>query len=705
MIINRNTNKYIPYIVYIILALLILNVLLLPGYILTLDMLFTPNKQFPGNPWGLEGGWTWVSPCFPLYLVVKLANYIAPGWLIQKLILFAILFLSGIGAHRLLNSNKIGAYFAGILYMINPFTYTRFLAGQWAVLWSYALVPFAIAAFIQLLKKGRIRDGVVVAVLSTLVGLPHITGLILLFLAYLIILIFWILVTRKFVFKLSSTFKILGIASGLFLLINMYWLVPVFTERAIILSQINQADLYSFAPASHSSRVVFDVASMFGFWRNAYINIQDIFPFWWVLFLIILLLAVYGFLSKINDKSIGWLVAAFSLIGIIGLFLALGVSSIFTKDLFEWLWNNLFFFRGFRDSQKFVSLLCLAYAFLGGFGVTAFLELLKHSRNIRVRILNITLIVIIIITPIAYSFPMFGFYGQLGLADYPREWSEINEFLNHDTDDFNVLVLPWHMYMDFSWLPNKDKRLANPALQFFDKPAITGDNIEISGIYSQSTNPNSKYIEFLISNNKTINNMGELLAPLNVKYIILFHESDFSNYDFLYDQKDIEEIMDNSNISLFRNLHTSARSYSVNSVIYIQSLDDYLKLSRVQDVMEHIYVIGSGKNIDLNSPMERLLTTSKSPVNFQIQSGAPKYTVFTIPQEMSSDSWECNGQPPILRNLGFMPVFELKNTLNNIRYTRFYNIYLPSYIISGLTLIFIFIKLLFSIIKHKQSPK
>lgn len=91
-----------------------------------------------------------------------------------------------------------------------------------------------------------------------------------------------------------------------------------------------------------------------------------------------------------------------------------------------------------------------------------------------------------LLTLLAYSFTIFSFHGRVGVTDYPQEWYEVNNYLNRNEGDFNVLFFPWHMYMDFSWLPNSDKRLTNPAQQFFDKPVIAGDNIEMPGVYSES---------------------------------------------------------------------------------------------------------------------------------------------------------------------------------------------------------------------------
>jgi len=41
------------------------------------------------------------------------------------------------------------------------------------------------------------------------------------------------------------------------------------------------------------------------------------------------------------------------------------------------------------------------------------------------------------------------------------------------------------------------------------------------GIFTQSTNPVSSYVTFLLAHSEKIDNLGELLVPMNVKYIIL----------------------------------------------------------------------------------------------------------------------------------------------------------------------------------------
>ena len=683
----KNVSRYLPYIIYSLVSFIIILPFLSSGYLFSLDMAFGPDTDYCTLLWGLEDGFT----SAPMYLLLQILGKILPSQAIGKIILFIVLFLAGIGASKLFPSNKVGSYFAGLLYMLNPFTYSRFITGQWGVLLGYALLPFAITAFINLLESGNRKSIITTVLLTTFAGIAMVNSFALLLICFTILLSAKLIKERGNTVIIRNIVKSVLISIGLICVLNLYWIVPVWGGLIESLNHLSHYNLNVFTPVTQ--RIAFDITAMYGFWRPGYILTKDLLPFWWLIFMFILFLVISGFLNKFGDARYRWIIISFGIIAILGLLLAMGISSTLTRPAFEWLWENVFLFKGFRDSHKFVALLCLSYTYLGGLGVDEYIKQLCAVNKKWKKVLLPVLIVVIVILPIIYSFSFFGFHGQLKTTDYPEEWYEVNEYLNRDNNDFNVLFLPWHMYMDYSWLPNKNQRMATPAEHFFTKNVISGDNLEIQGIYSQSLNPLSKYVEFLLANSEKIDNLGELLALINVKYVILVHEVDFVNYNFLFQQTDLTVEMEKSGITLFRNEHDTARIYGVNSKVYINSLEEYLELSKNQDVMEHLYIIGNGANDSTAeaSQMEKIGYIQEIPVKYHVDGTSQVYTIFTTPQNENTNYWEYNNNESTVKNLNIFPAFDSSPTGGEIVYTRFYTTYLPGYIISLITFILIVI--------------
>jgi hypothetical protein len=91
-------------------------------------------------------------------------------------------------------------------------------------------------------------------------------------------------------------------------------------------------------------------------------------------------------------------------------------------------------------------------------------------------------------------------------------------------------------------------------------------------------------------------------------------------------------------------------------------------------------------------------TIEKSPVGYQVGGTTQNYTVFTVPQDVSTENWEYSGQQPVMTNLGFMPVFKSAPDGAKIVYTRFYHVYLPCYIVA-------FLALVIMVILYFRKPK
>lgn len=385
---------------------------------------------------------------------------------------------------------------------------------------------------------------------------------------------------------------------------------------------------------------------MHGFWREGITYAKDILPFTEYFFIIILYMAVHGFLTNYKAPKIGYIVKALGVTAVVALILGAGASGP-GSSLFEWMFQNIPFFTGMRDSQKFVALLVLAYAYLGGLGIQDFINDIKSPGNGRWKRVYIGVVVLALATPIIYTFPMLtGFDGQIKPTDYPDEWYEMNEFLEKNAGDSQILFFPWHQYMDFSWVPNSDKRIANPAPVFFSTPVIQGDNEEIGCIYSQTDKPVSKYVEYLFGlgldpgEQKNFTNLGELLIPLNVKYILVTKEVDWKYYDdIMLRQRDLELVIENDYFKVYENKQSVSRSYSVDKVVYISDLEDFLKRSETEDISSAVYIIDENRVGETYEPGnfagELLKTRMVHPAKYCVEGTQKPLTVHTQRQDTS----------------------------------------------------------------------
>ena len=685
---NLLSKHHFYYFVFSILSLVLVLDFFPPGYVLTLDMVFAPDTfRISDSFYGLSNQYS----VLPLFAFLDFLSIFFSNELIQKLLFFLIFVVSGVSMFKLCPEEwGIGRYFAGFLYVLNPFIYVRFLAGHWLILITYAVTPIVIKAFIEFFNSPSTKRSVFIAFLLTFVFFIDTHTPFLLLFVFGVFCIINIVEYRKDTKRILEISRLAVLVLLFLIMLNSYWLVPSFIGSQGPLGEITTSDIYVFTTKQDLNfNTLFTTASMYGFWRGGYTYTKDLLPFWYLFFAFILFLSVHGLVSNYKHPKYGVYVKAFGIIAVLSVLLAAGISSPFA-GVFEFLFNNVFFFKGFREPQKFVALLVLSYAFLGGLGLAEIRKLAseKGASKFEYEKIGVWFIVgIALLTPFVYSFTIFnGFWGQLKPIDYPKDWYEVNDFLNGDVQDFNVLFMPWHLYMDFKWLPTPQKRMANPASIFFDKPVIQGDNMEAGTIYSSTSNPVSRYIEYLFARRDKIDNFGELVAPLNVKYILLTKEVDYNTYDFLYKQKDIEIIKETPNFVVFKNDHRVSKFYQVDAVNTIKSWDELLEISKTQDITSSAFVIGQESKIQASKDMI-LNYTIDSPVTYKIERPLKRYVVFT---EKYSQDWMLDAKQHI-DNFGVTNLYDTSELKGNTLYYQRFNIYLIGYMLSGIAFIFLII--------------
>ncbi|WP_332898090.1 alpha-(1-_3)-arabinofuranosyltransferase domain-containing protein [Haladaptatus sp. CMSO5] len=546
---------------FLLLSLLLFYPLLDSGYLLTLDMIFAPTADY------LQFGLTTKGPLYygrlPFLAVLDAAALVAPDWLIQKVILVCLPVCCGWSMVRACRDQpRVAALFAGTLYAFNPFVYVRLLAGHWYFLIGYAFVPLAVVSLSQYLDGGRRRTLLGAVGWTTLVSVfdPHATVLVAvaggcLFVTHVVS------VLRHHQHRPLLVRRIATFAAGA-LLVNAYWLFPALAAGVTggtRLTTISEVDLTVFsAGGTIVGNVPLSVSMLYGFWRGGYLTAFSLLPSWVVfgLFCGLLYLAVRGAVTDSDDPLVGGV----ALCGVVAFVLSLGVSTSLSDPLFRTLADVLPLFRGMRDSQKFVGLLCFAYAFLGGRGVSHLLsqggkrsDTVSYQRRTlpsRHRVLRAVCICLVLVAPLAYAAPMFGgFSGQVETTTYPESWHITNDYLVGASDDSRTLFLPWHQYMDFSWT---GRRIANPAPLFFETPVVASENLEVGDVRSRATDPTHREVAAILEH-PADEDVGERLAAVGVEYVILAHEVDYRRYDALTDHEDFSVAVASSGLTLYRN--------------------------------------------------------------------------------------------------------------------------------------------------------
>ena len=607
------------YLIYGLIALIFLFPFL-NAYLFLLDGSVSPNLKIEDGFYGK------IDPQarIPFLLAFKSLDLFLTTAILQKLFLFLAIFLSAISMHNLIKTKSVlPRYFAGVLYAVNPFVYIRFMAGHWLLLLAYSITPFAIASIIKFFKNSNHKQSIKTALWITLIGILNLHNLFLILFLFLVFFIYFLFKENKV--KLIKSTTILAI---IFLALNIFWLIPLLTAEKTPITSITTQDLTIFATQRGLYNQFFHALMLYGFWReDAYILPMSFIPkyLYLSLFIIILFLAIHGFRNY--KKEYKWPIA---IAAILSSLLAVGIAHPWFEDIALFLFNNLYFMRGFREPHKFLAMLAFAYAFFGAYGLNAVMERFSKYKKY---IFALSLLIILAYTPV-----MFGsFWGQLHPSDYPRDWYNLNTQLKREEQDFNILFLPWHGYMDFKFVKNQDKRIANPAKSFFNKNIIQAENIETYSLYTHSVNPIQPYIEAWL---KGKNQTGLILARINVKYIILAKEADYIRHEWLLNDTDLELANETDTLILLKN------KYKINK--FYQS-----------DDLETLYTLSYKKN---------------SPISYTISKPEKKYVIFT---DAYNKGWKLGKQEPLE---GTTNVYEYKGDAE-LRYRRF-NTYLVSYIIS-----------------------
>lgn len=539
----EKTKHLFPYLFLIL--LIVLPWFLRSGYLFFTDWVWGPNLKIPKFT---ESG-------FYFGFISKILGSLFPLDFAQKIFLALILGVVLFGGYKIAQNftkNKAILFLGSAFALFNPFVYDRLMYGQVGIILGYgfflAAFGYLISFYFGPLNKKQLFLGSVFTGLSILF-VPHFV-----FFIGLVYLIFGILILTR---NRSSKQNLLKIAKYslltalIIVVINFNWLLGVVTGSSqmerFVKEIITEQDLGAFKTVGGTKLgVIENVFLMSGFWgieQFRYESLQNIKGNWGRSFYFLLPIIILGLIYNFKYKEKRGLNIGLILIYFVAFVLALGIALPITAKITLWLFNNVPFYKGLREPQKWVAVMIAVYEVLLVCGLTVLSKKKVVVKNKELLTFLLTF-VIILQAPLM----VWGGAGQVRPIEYPKDWYEVDKLIIQETNcESKILFLPWHLYMGFNWIGNI---VANPSANFFKCSVIYGKNMEFGGIFGHSTDPDEREVEKWVLNVGRTNLLEE--NKLNISYIILAKEVDWQNYLWLSNHPNVEFVKETENLIVYK---------------------------------------------------------------------------------------------------------------------------------------------------------
>jgi hypothetical protein len=481
------------------LGLLALGPGLLPGYLLSYDMVFVPRPPFNGSVLGTSGT---LPRAVPSDAVIATLARALPADAVQKIVLLAIFVLACTGAARLLARERVPAQLvAGVCYAWNPFVAERLIIGQWATLLGYAGLPWVLAALAAPARGLAGRAKLVVGLIPAAIGgfaAMLISGL-------TAVPVAATLPAGATDAGLRGRLRRIGLVLAVLGLLSLPWLIPALTRHVAT----STAGVGLFAARADTPFGTLGSLLMLGGLWNAQATPVGYGGLGSVPWFVLAVAALAGFVLLGRRRWPGLLMAAAAGL-VIALLGALGPGQALLRGLIGW-WPG---FAVLRDGQQFIAPLALAEAL--GFGlVTA--RLLAAGRTRQQRETLVAAAVALIVVPVLILPGLaWGGAGRLRPVSYPADWARARQMINADPRPGNALLLPWSAYRRYGW--NHGEAVLDPWPRLLDRDVIWNDGVQVGTVQLPPEDPAAVALNGAIRSGRPLTS---LLRSAGIRYVIV----------------------------------------------------------------------------------------------------------------------------------------------------------------------------------------
>ncbi len=530
-----------------------------PIFFIVSPIFFTKGYLFFTDfVWGPHVPYHWTGQSFLLGAVIRGLSFVIPVDLIQKFYITLCLGFVLWGGRKIPESfskNQWIIFVASLFALFNPFVYDRMMYGQPGIVASSGLMLLGVGFLLEYLEKKQTQQIVF-------------AGLVFAFMIqfapefFFFIAAFYLLVFLPGLFfdnegaaraKITAALKIAAIIAVIAFALNANWIIGGVTGTSslgqFVSSGITQQDLVAFQTSGKTGAdALGNVLMMSGFWGKdqfRYADLTAVASNWGRSFFLLLPLVLWGFIVglRAREKKYRAMTIGAAVLFALSVVLAAGIRIPVGSQITYFLFDHLPFYKGLRESQKWVSVTTAIYlAFLSvGLG-----ELFTKKIVQRNAFIMKCLVAAIIV--MEAPFLLWGFGGQVKPVQYPSDWYAVNNYIIRDSNcSGSILFFPWHLYMSFSWI---GAIVANPAPSFFQCPVVSGTDMEWGGEFDTSGNPESQAVEqWLATGGKT-----DLLqnSTYNIKYIVLAKELDWQSYTGIGTNPALQPIMETPTLVVYK---------------------------------------------------------------------------------------------------------------------------------------------------------
>lgn len=447
-------TRTLAYAWVLLLSLLVVGPALLPGFVLSYDLVFTPRQQLLPGSIGVGSG---LPRAVPQDAVVALVEMVVPGMIVEKVVLLAIPVIAGIGMLRLLHGTAAGVVGA-TLAIANPFVAQRLVIGHWGLLLAYALVPWALVLARRLRAYGDPWDGLRLLLVIAAGSLTPSGSLLLALVA----------VPPALLPRSRYAVRSRMLLAAAVLATWLPWLLPALTHPTGAGSDPEGTRVFALRSDAPGGALISALTGG-GIWNAEVALPSRDTPLTWVFGVCVLALGIAGaspLIRWLGRGVTGWWTGV-AVLGLVASLASVAVPAPWASLLDALPGGGLA-----RDAHKLLAPWVLLLAAAAGAGAG---RLMGHVRE---RSSRAVVLVSLAVLPVACQPDLlWGAGGRLVAVDYPDDWSAARAVVADSALPGDVASFPWTAFRRFEWNPGRT--VLDPAPRWLTRTTVVSDDLVI----------------------------------------------------------------------------------------------------------------------------------------------------------------------------------------------------------------------------------